>query len=72
VTFFVLIFICVNGAQGCTYSTGHTLVTKFEGSYPAYALCKKAADDIEERYSDPDIYGKCFEVGAPAKPEGTP
>jgi hypothetical protein len=64
-TFWTLIMVCINGAQGCTYSSPPTLSLYYQGSYATSEECAVAANAIDQRFGDPDIYGVCFEVGAP-------
>jgi hypothetical protein len=64
-TFWILVFACVNGAQGCTYSAGRTLYLSYEGSYVTAEACQKDANELAARYDDPDIYARCLKAGPP-------
>ena len=68
-TFWILLLVCINGAGGCTYSTGPTLKLDYQGSYMTADDCQKDAQVISDRYRDPELYGRCVEVRTP-KPEG--
>ena len=69
-TFWILLFVCLHGAQGCEYSKSATLRLDYERSYSTVAECKKDADRIAERWGDPDIYGRCLEVRTPTPVKG--
>jgi hypothetical protein len=62
----VLIFVCLNGAQGCTYSKPPTLIIGDQDSYvvpyKTHASCQKDADEFAARYNDPGIFEVCREV----------
>jgi hypothetical protein len=66
-TFWILLFVCLHGAQGCEYSKSATLRLDYEASYPSLKACQAAADSLTARFGDPDIYGRCFKVKSPTK-----
>lgn len=67
---YVLILICINGAQGCTYSKGNTVIVgEVNGSvlptYSSESACQKVADRFNARYNDPGLFEVCRTVGRP-------
>jgi hypothetical protein len=69
-TFWILLFVCLHGAQGCEYSKSATLRLDSRGSYSTLKSCRKEADAITSRYGDSDIYGRCLEVRTPTPAKG--
>ena len=65
----VLIFICLNGAQGCTYSAPPNIRIGAPScdyecvvAYKTRAACQQDADAFKAIYDDPDIFEVCREV----------
>lgn len=77
-TLYVLIMVCINGAAGCTYSAGHTLLvgapnnTDIVFSYRTLKDCQADAKQFNERYNDPDLTEVCRRVVLPNAQEAKP
>jgi hypothetical protein len=69
-TFWILLFVCLHGAQGCEYSKSATLRLDSQDSYNTLKSCQVAANSITARFGDTDIYGKCIKVKSPNAPRG--
>jgi hypothetical protein len=68
---YVLIMICLNGAQGCTYDAGHSVIIGSPGEirdqvvgYDELDSCQKDADRFNAIYNDPDLFEVCREVAS--------
>jgi hypothetical protein len=73
---YVLIMVCINGAQGCTYSTPSVIVgspgmvREVVVGFTDLTACEKEAREFTEREGDPDIFEVCRQVALPAPQEG--
>jgi hypothetical protein len=66
-TLWVLIFVCINGAQGCTYSNDPLIIGSpgdpdSVTAYTTFESCDKDAKEFTARYGDPGIYEVCRRV----------
>jgi hypothetical protein len=64
-TFWILMIVCLNGAQGCTYSSGPSLRLDYTWSYGSRESCQREADRVTAMFADPEIYGHCMRVETP-------
>jgi hypothetical protein len=59
---YVLIFICLNGAQGCTYSMGQTTIVGDGDSVAGYRDQKSCQDEADRRNAIYNNASDIFEV----------